>query len=463
MFAFATLTDLHPSPDRAAATARLYRALHPTIHAVDLLDGVRNVVMLAGVGIVWIATARATLAGGRLRREVFAAGGVGLLLGLLAETAQLFSPVRVASIIDVLTNGLGALLGAATLATIIAYGGRDAWRRSRHRSRPAWLAWLGGAPLLYIAVPYAAACWLEAFSPLGRPDRVPGAWGGPEHRWPTALAYAAAHAGDFPTWSDFLLFAPAGTLLTLWGMERGVRRWPAAMIVAGGLAVAWAAAEILRGLSGGDMLGWAVVMHTLASAIGAVGAAVWTRRMNARHGPGVRATPYAFAAYAVLVVLWSWRPFVLVTSWHAVAEALNANAFTPMANLAGLMTVHSVADVGVGALLYAPLGAWLVARAPATAGGQGGPRMLWPGFAVALVAECAQIVIAGRTFDVTDILVQWAGVLVGAVVWRAVEARARTHGPAARVSGGPTGSAPRGLPRATVYVQARERTRRPAR
>ena len=419
--------------------------------------------MLAGVGIVWVATARATLAGGRLRRAVCVAGGVGLLLGLFAETAQLFSPVRIASILDVLTNGLGALLGAAALANTIAYASRDAWRRARHRARPAWLAWLGGVPLLYVAVPYAAACWLEAFSPLGRPDRVPGAWGGPERRWPVALAYAAAHADVLPTWSDVLLFAPAGALLTLWGIERGVRRWPAAGTVALGLAVAWAAAEILRGLSGGDMLIWAVVVHTLVAALGAVGAAIWTRYMDARHGPGVRATPYAFAVYAGWVVLWSWRPFIPVTSWRAVTDALNANAFIPAAELAGTMTVHSVADVGVGALLYAPLGAWLAARAPTTEAGRSGLRVLWPGFAIGLVSECAQIVIAGRTFDVTDILVQWAGVLVGAVVWRAADARARTHGPAAQIGGRPIGRASAGPPLATAYVHARTHVKRHAR
>ncbi|GJG85406.1 hypothetical protein tb265_05870 [Gemmatimonadetes bacterium T265] len=408
--------------------------------------------------MVWIATSRAIAFGGRLRREIAVAGGVGLLLGLLAETVQLFSPVRMASILDVLTNGFGALLGAAVIADVVAYGARDAWRRARHRTRPAWLARLGNPPLLFVAVPYAAACWLEAFSPLGRPDRVPGAWGGPGRRWPAALAYAQAHAGALPSWSDVLLFAPAGALLTLWAMERGVRRWPAATAVAGGLAAAWAVAELLRGFSGGDMLTWAVVVHALASAAGAVGAAMWTRHLEVARAAGRRPSGgravarYALPAFAALLVVWSWRPFIPVSSWRAVTDALTPEAFTPLAQLAAIMTVHSVADVGVGALLYAGLGAWLAARAPAEAGGV---RSLWRGFVVAVVAECGQLVIAGRTFDVTDVLVQWAGLLVGAVVWRASQARARTHGPAARVHG-PVHRAgePRGVGTA-VYIPAR--------
>ncbi|MDQ6927010.1 MAG: VanZ family protein, partial [Candidatus Eremiobacteraeota bacterium] len=402
----------------------------------------------------WIATARATAAGGKLRREVLIAGGVGLLLGLMAETAQLFSPIRMSSILDVLTNGLGALLGAAVLANAIAYAARDAWRRARHRTRPTWLARLGNPPLLYVAASYTAACWLEAFSPLGRPDRVPGAWGGPRRSWAAAVAYARTHANTLPSWSDPLLFAPVGAFVTLWLMERGMRRWSAALLTAGALAVGWAAAELLRGVSGGDMLGWAVVVHALASAVGAIAAAAWTGRVehgrslhgHSHHGHShhgrvshrqetrghASLRRYALPAFAALLVLWSWRPFIPVTSWTAVRHALTPEAFTPLAQLAALMPVHSVADVGVGALLYAPLGAWLAGRATPS---DNLFHALWPGFAVAVVAEFGQLVIATRTFDITDALVQCAGVLVGAVVWRAAQARIRTHGPAARVHG----------------------------
>lgn len=454
--AIATLAGLNPSPDRDLAAARLYRALHPSLHAMDVLDGARNLALLAGVGVVWLATARATLAGGRLRRAVTAAGAVGLLLGLGAETAQLFSPVRTASILDVITNGLGAFLGAAGLANVIAYGAREVRRLGARRARggaagqplasqpsawqpSAWQAWLGAPPLFFVAAPYAAAAWLEAFSPLGRPDRVPGAWGGPARRWAAALEYAGAHANTWPAWSDALLFAPAGALLTLWAMERGVRRAEAALLVAAGLAASWALAEVLRGGSGGDMLGWAVVVHAAASAAGAGAAAWWAGR--AARGPRAvpaRAANAALAAYAALLVVWSWRPFIPVGSWREAAAKLTPAAFTPMAQLAADMAPHSVADVGVGALLYAPLGAWLAYRAADRGGaGAGGLRALWPGLAVGLLAEGGQIVLAGRSFDVTDVLVQWAGLLVGATVWRAAAARVRTHAPAQSPTHGP--------------------------
>lgn len=404
------------------------------MHGVDVVDGLRNLALTAGVGVVWIATARAALEGGRLRHAVYTAGALGLVLGLAAETAQLFSPVRTASILDVLTNGLGAFLGAAALANAIAYGARDASRRARRQARhhraAAWLARLGTLPLLYVAIPYVLTCWAEAFSPLGRPDRVPGAWGGPERRWAVALLYARAHAGDFPAWTDALLFAPAGALLTLWLMERGVRRAAAAALVSGGLAAAWAAAELLRGVAGGDMLGWAVVVHALASAAGAAAAAAWTQAVEHDVAPargGRLAGERLLAAFAALVVLWSWRPLVPVTSWAEVQAALVPASFIPMARLAEVLNVHSVADVAVGALLYVPLGAWLTARAAARGAAVGGLRTLWPAFAVAVVAEVAQLGIAGRLFDVTDILTAWAGVLVGATVWRAAEARVRTH------------------------------------
>lgn len=441
MVALATMTGLDASPDRAAVAARLARALHPGFHARDVLDAMRNIALLAGVGVVWIATARATASGGRLRREVAIAGVVGLVLGLMAETAQLFSPTRTSSILDVLTNGLGALLGAALVANVIAYGARDAWRRTRHRTRPLWLPRTGHAPLLYVAVPYTAACWLEAFSPFGRPDRVPDAWGGPGHRWLAALPYAREHLMTLPAASDVLLFVPAGVLLTLWGMERGVPRWVAASVVAAGLAISWAAAELLRGITGGDMLVWAVAVHALASALGALLAAFWTQRVEttARVPSRHSSSRYALPAFAALLLIWSWRPFVLVSSGQAVRDALTPQAFTPMTLFTEMMTVHSVADVGVSALLFAPLGAWLAARTPPSATA-GGLRALWPGFVVALLAEGGQVFIAGRTFDITDALVECVGVLVGAVIWRAADARARTHGPSAKVWGTPVSS-----------------------
>ena len=49
----------------------------------------------------------------RFRRVAFTAGLLGLLSGLVIESGQMFSPGRIASILDALCNGIGSATGAA--------------------------------------------------------------------------------------------------------------------------------------------------------------------------------------------------------------------------------------------------------------------------------------------------------------------------------------------------------------
>ena len=86
---FATFAELGASGDGAAAGRRLARALHPTLTARDLVDGVRNVLLFAGFGATWAATA----AVGRWWHAAAPATASGLLLSAFVEGAQLFSPV----------------------------------------------------------------------------------------------------------------------------------------------------------------------------------------------------------------------------------------------------------------------------------------------------------------------------------------------------------------------------------
>src|SRR6266700_4559589 len=112
----ATLTQLHPSPDLTAAGARLARAFTPSLGWRDAIDGLRNTVLFAGLGAVWVVTSPS----GAVRAEIRRATLVGLALSATVEGLQVFSPVRTASIVDVTTNTLGALLGAGAVALLIA-------------------------------------------------------------------------------------------------------------------------------------------------------------------------------------------------------------------------------------------------------------------------------------------------------------------------------------------------------
>ncbi|MGZ8492992.1 MAG: VanZ family protein [Gemmatirosa sp.] len=397
----ATWTGLRFEFDPTLARLRLARGLSPGFRPNDVLDAVRNVALFAGLGGVWLATGNPT----RLLRGVAVATVVGTLLSVVAEAAQLFSPSRMASVLDLLTNGGGAMLGAATVAFAIAV---VAARRARTDAAVV--------PHLLVAGPYLGACLLEAFSAWGRPDRVPGAWGGPGARWRASIADFWTHPHALPMWSDLLLFAPAGFLATRVLVERGVAPWAAAAGAAVAGTLTWAAAELMRGFSGADLRPWAVVLHALATALGAALAATLAGRSPA---DALARLHRSARAYVAIVLLWNLRPFRPVTSLGELADKLTLDAVVPLRALAGLWSLHSVADIAIGFCLFLPVGAWFAVRT----GADGRVRAPWPGLALALGVEVAQLTVRGRYFDITDVLVQAAGVLVGWAIVRRADAR----------------------------------------
>jgi VanZ family protein len=425
----ATLRNLQASPDLALAAARLWRAFHPPLRPSDVVDALRNVALFAGFGAVWLASSGTR----RLRRAVLRATVAGVLLSAAVETAQLFSPTRMASVLDVFTNGAGAWLGAAGVAAVIA-----ALARAR---RPVRLA---PVPLAAVAVPYAAACAVEAFSPFGRVDHLPNAWGGPTARLAVAVAEFRAAPWELPPLSDAVLFAPAGALVALWLTERGTPPIRAAALAALGAAPVWALAQLARGMAGGDVRPLATCIQALASTAGALAVAAAVER-----GAGARLRAWlarwGTAALAGLALAWSLRPFAPEPSLDAAAAKLAHVDLRPLAALFQRYDVYGVADVAVDFLLYAPLGAWLAARARgAEAAGLGRRWGAWAGLLAAVGSELAQAGVRGRTVDVTDALVQGGGVLIGwAAVRRAARRRAERGGeaeaPAPAAAAAPSG------------------------
>jgi VanZ family protein len=412
----ATLTGLDASGDLTLATARFWRALHPPIRPSDVVDGARNIALFAGFGAVWFATA----APGRLRAALGRATLAGALVSASVEAVQLFSPLRMASVLDVATNTAGAFVGAFGIALGVAAA----------RARPPRP--LVPPPVALVALPYVGACMLEAFSPFGRSDQLPGVWGGPASRWAAALAHLREHPHAAGAWTDPLLFAPAGVLTLLLWVERGGRPWPGVLAVTLALGTLWTATEGLRGVAGGDMAPWAVAVRTVAVLVGAavMAAALRSTTLDEADAGIQRARAWLARrgpmAYAALLLVWSWRPFGLVGSLAAAVASLGPEAWIPLAAQAQSFTLHSVADVAVGFLLYVPVGAWLAARS-LEAGHR--VRALWPGLALALAAEGGQALITARTVDVTDLLVQGSGVFLGWAIVRQARALARRAPP----------------------------------
>src|SRR5207237_8283037 len=93
----ATLTQLHFSSDLSAAAERLVRAFTPSLGWRDAIDGLRNTVLFAGLGAVWVVTSRS----GNVRAEIRRARVVGLALSASGEALAGFAPVRTASSVAV--------------------------------------------------------------------------------------------------------------------------------------------------------------------------------------------------------------------------------------------------------------------------------------------------------------------------------------------------------------------------
>src|SRR5256885_8241553 len=92
----ATLTQLHFSPDLMAAGERLVRAFLPSLGWRDAIDGLRNTVLFAGLGAVWVGTSRS----GGVRAEIRRAPLVGLGPSATVEGLQGVSPGRTPSLGD---------------------------------------------------------------------------------------------------------------------------------------------------------------------------------------------------------------------------------------------------------------------------------------------------------------------------------------------------------------------------
>lgn len=393
----ATLTQLHFSPDLAAAGERLVRAFTPSLGWRDAIDGLRNTVLFAGLGAVWVVTSRS----GNVRAEIRRATLVGLALSATVEGLQVFSPVRTASIVDVTTNTLGALLGAGGVALLIAAVVAAKGARS-------YL----GVPTLLVAGAYAGAALCEALTPLFGPAALPWTAGGPVGRLHAALQAAGPISFDTLPLIDLLLFAPVGFLFVMLLRERGRdARWVGVAGAGAGLALV---AELGHGMLGFPIWWGAALVRVAGVGLGGWAAHRALPALTQLLRGAVRARA-ALLAYGALLVLWGWRLFLPRTDLHAIAAQLAPENLVPLASLAQRVDAFSALHVLQQFLLYLPLGSMLAVW-PLRLTGRW--AHLWPGVWLAGVMELGHVVIVDRTFDPTNALIACAGLAIGWVVVR---------------------------------------------
>ena len=393
----ATLTQLHFSPDLAAAGERLARAFTPSLGWRDAIDGLRNTVLFAGLGAVWVVTSRS----GNVRAEIRRATLVGLALSATVEGLQVFSPVRTASIVDVTTNTLGALLGAGGVALLIAAVVAAKGARS-------YL----GVPTLLVAGAYAGAALCEALTPLFGPAALPWTAGGPVGRLDAALHAAGPISFDTLPLIDLLLFAPVGFLFVMLLRERG--RDARRVGVAGAGAGLALVAELGHGMLGFPIWWGAVLVRVAGVGLGGWAAQRALPALTQLLRGAARARA-ALLAYGALLVLWGWRLFLPRTDLHAIAAQLAPENLVPLASLAQRVDAFSALHVLQQFLLYLPLGS-VLAVWPLRLTGRW--AHLWPGVWLAVVIELGHVLIVDRTFDPTNALIACAGLAIGWVVVR---------------------------------------------
>lgn len=357
----------------------------------DVVDGVRNLVLFAGWGLLWVIT------GGRgrpARERALRALATGAALSLSAELLQTGLPGRIPAVLDLLTNSAGAWAGA--VAGLAAVRALERWR-----GRTTLL----GVPLAAVAAAYLGAVLAEAAFPTLRHAGPPGSYGGPLTRAAWSLRELGWESLATLPLLDVLLFLPAGVLCALALRElqlhpRRALRWTAGL----GIAVA-VAGELVHAPLGRPMELGPVLVHVAAVAGGGwLGTEILAE--PARTAPARERTRAFLAGYVALLVLWWARPFVPETDLAAVAGQFAPAHWRPLGALALQGSLYTVADVFLSFLLLVPVGAVLGVRPLARAGPL---RALVPVLLLVLGLEVVQAFVAGRFFDVTDPIVAFAG------------------------------------------------------
>lgn len=395
----ATLTNLRLELDPGRMAERAAGMLSPSLSARDAVDGLRNLTLFAGWGLVWLATAPVVRSMGAIRNAVL----TGAAISLLVELVQLASTTRTPSLLDVGTNTGGALLGALTLLAAVM-GMR------RLRSARSFV----GLPASAFALSYGSAVAAEALVPLFRQATPPNTWGGPMRRMGLVLAsFEWSSLLELPL-ADLLLFAPAGVFAVAALAEVGHPfRRSATWVAAAGL-LASVLAEVGHGFLGLHIQLGAAAVHGIGIAAGAVLAAQglpwFTRTLRGRQRPRALAL-----AYGILLLVWALRPWVPVESTAAIADQLATRWWMPLGAHRLRMDVFSVVDVVTGFMIYLPAGALLAVwpvrwRGPLSA--------FLPAIYVAALGEAGQLFVDARTVDVTDVLVDAAAAATGWLIAR---------------------------------------------
>jgi VanZ family protein len=350
------LLAIHGSlyPWRFAMPASLADAWHRMIHQPSLWtsagDVVGNVVLFVPVGALGWALVRRWI-GWRRTLLVLSAG---LAFAFVLQVAQLFLPARSAALSDVVWNGLGLLIGMG----LVAGGSR------------IHAPWLGRdslrAPLAMVVLWLMLQWWPMV----------------PRLDW-QQIKNALKPLLLTPRWSAFSALEAALALLVLGVMLRGLRRRATVMLALVALAALGKLVMLRQALTLSRMVGWAVGL-----------ACVWVLW---RAPPRVAAWCVAAASLLWFTVdelrPFEWGPVLGEFHWLPLAAMLQGSMVANTSALAwhlfwlGAVMLVGTAQGARAAPLAVGLSVWV------------------------LLLELLQMLLPGRTADVTPLLLPWVWLL----------------------------------------------------
>lgn len=388
-------------------------AERPLRGARSVGDVVSNVLLFLPFGLllaIWRA-GRGSSLGATLVLAVLS----GALLSGSVEFAQLYSPQRFSSFVDVVTNTFGSMVGAVTGWTWT----ERIWPVLSVRIRQLLVA----RPMTGCALAVAAGLVVAGLSPFdvtlkpadlkvaiekARPIPFGPPWKGP-----------ATTPGPWLWARELLTWTLAGGLFAMSAREAGRsgnRALSLAVIAAVGLCLVIEAMHVIIPSSDVDMT--SVVLALVGSAVGAAPLARST-------GDARRWIMPAVLIWGLAVVLTAWRPWIF--AWPQ-PPFWKPEMVVPFWSYFDSRSVADLADVIGQAMAFVPLGMLLAARSWR----QSFVGVILIGIVFATVLETGQVFVPGRTPDISDVLSAAAGAGLGLVIWRWGESARTTAKGAAR-------------------------------
>jgi VanZ family protein len=318
------------------------------------------------------------------------------------EIVQIFAPGRSTSVVDLVTNTFGSIVGAA-IGWPLA---RWVWPVASVRIRQLLLSRPVAACALTVAMGLLLAGLSPSYNKLGANGvaaslkmarLIPF---GPSSGGPTRAAKACLWGAELLAW---MLTGGLFVLAARESGQRGVRAIASIVALVTGLSLAIEAMQVV--IPGRDVDMSSVLLALSGSALGA---ALVTRlaAVDAR-----RWIEPALLIWGVATMLAAWNPPRF--TWPD-RPFLRPEMIVPYWSYFDSRTLEDVADVVGQAVYFLPLGAMLAARSWR----QSFLSAVMIGFSVAVVLEFGQAFLPARTADVSDAISAAAGTGLGLALWR---------------------------------------------